>query len=142
MLKALVIPSISLTLCIFVSSSSFAQEVQIRPIDAPLRIEVSGHSKKSRWLGVTAIINGKEKDFKPRKVGGVTKRNSFSRTYKIDALDVAISGAFSRRASVEDADIEWIACLWDDKVSCEPHESKWCYKNGYEMRGRVTCDRY
>ena len=56
MLKTLVIPSISLTLCIFVSSSSFAQEVQIRPIDAPLRIEVSGHSKKSRQIGSSSCV--------------------------------------------------------------------------------------
>ena len=99
-----------------------AQEVSIE--SSKTMATVKGYAPRTLWLGVTAIVDGKERDFPAKKVKG-----KFSEFYTFDATS---SGFMIGRG----ADVKWIACLWEKKVSkCG---CIYCKRNGYHMEGRVA----
>ena len=126
-----------------------AQEIEIinEGIVVPYAVKIKGHVPNSStcievtgsgdntqrlkydglFLGVTAIIDGEEKDFGVRIVNG-----RFKEEYSISMYDMS-------------DDIKWIACLWKGKMRKENcamrnngNPCQYCRKNGYHLDERVA----
>jgi hypothetical protein len=97
--------------------------------------------KKGLWLGVTAIIDGSEKDFPVELVQGRFSDKEYS--------VFTISDIAKGEAPPETASIVWVARLWKWKVTAEvcAHLSSdgnaciYCRRNGYHMKESVASDQ-
>lgn len=113
--------SMLILLFVLISGNALAQELEIEYFSDWL-VVVRGNAPKSLWLGVTAIIEDTEKDFKAVKVNG-----KFEYRYNVDQGGII--------GSLSGTSIWWVASLWEKKVyncGCE-----YCKRNGYHLEGRV-----
>ena len=90
------------------------------------------HDTKGLWLGVTALIDGSEKDFPAEVVTG-----NFKKSYSV----------FDDVSNNPAATVEFVACLWTTKWSSEAcafengKKCSYCENNGYHMDGEVVRER-
>lgn len=106
-----------------ITISIFAQDVEIKKwADASARVK--GYTPEPCWLGVTAIIDGREIDLKPKRVSG-----NFSTFFALP-LKESINAVIS--------EVTWIACLWEEKV--EQCGCEYCRTQGYHLEGRLARD--
>jgi hypothetical protein len=116
-IRILVLSLMTMSICI-------GQSVTVKNM-ANTQAVVTGHAPKRCWLGVTAVWNGREKDFPAKPVSG-----KFSETYSL---------SIGEMPEAVDSGVTWIACLWEKKVDncgCE-----YCRRNGYHMEGRIARDQ-
>ena len=84
---------------------------------------------KGAWLGITAIVNGKEIDYPAIEANG-----RFKEKRSVSPSQVAEAGG---------GEVTWVAKLWQAKIfrsACEQTNKgacSYCKKNGYHLMGQL-----